>query len=217
MRLIVGISGASGVIMGYQMLKALKQLPDMEVHLIITEGAVKNFECETNIEISRLAELADFTHSNKNLAASISSGSFVTDGMIIIPASMKTVAGIASGFAENLLLRATDVCLKENRKVVLVPRELPLSRIHLRNMLWASEAGAVIMPFMPAFYSGEDTLEGLMGQFCGRIFDQLGYPAKVIATGGLAPVVERYSSTIDEGNTELTLEGLRLIADRAYR
>ena len=174
MRLIVGISGASGVIMGYQMLKALKQLPDMEVHLIITEGAVKNFECETNIEISRLAELADFTHSNKNLAASISSGSFVTDGMIIIPASMKTVAGIASGFAENLLLRAADVCLKENRKVVLVPRELPLSRIHLRNMLWASEAGAVIMPFMPAFYSGEDTLEGLMGQFCGRIFDQLG-------------------------------------------
>ena len=100
MRLIVGISGASGVIMGYQMLKALKQLTDMEVHLIITEGAVKNFECETNIEISRLAELADFTHSNKNLAASISSGSFVTDGMIIIPASMKTVAGIASGFAE---------------------------------------------------------------------------------------------------------------------
>lgn len=85
MRLIVGISGASGVIMGYQMLKALKQLTDMEVHLIITEGAVKNFECETNIEISRLAELADFTHSNKNLAASISSGSFVTDGMIIIP------------------------------------------------------------------------------------------------------------------------------------
>ena len=85
MRLIVGISGASGVIMGYQMLKALKQLPDMEVHLIITEGAVKNFECETNIEISRLAELADFTHSNKNLSASISSGSFVTDGMIIIP------------------------------------------------------------------------------------------------------------------------------------
>ena len=106
MRLIVGISGASGVIMGYQMLKALKQLTDMEVHLIITEGAVKNFECETNIEISRLAELADFTHSNKNLAASISSGSFVTDGMIIIPASMKTVAGIASGF---------EMCIRDRR------------------------------------------------------------------------------------------------------
>lgn len=127
MRLIVGVSGASGVVMGYQMLKALRQLPEIEIHLVITEGAVKNFECETNIKISQLVELADFAHSNKNLAASISSGSFVTDGMIIIPASMKTVAGIASGFAENLLLRAADVCLKENRRVVLVPREMPLS------------------------------------------------------------------------------------------
>ena len=162
MRLIVGISGASGVIMGYQMLKALKQLPDMEVHLIITEGAVKNFECETNIEISRLAELADFTHSNKNLAASISSGSFVTDGMIIIPASMKTVAGIASGFAENLLLRAADVCLKENRKVVLVPRELPLSRIHLRNIKECADNGCA------------NSLEQQIDHIIGKILMQFG-------------------------------------------
>ena len=169
MRLIVGISGASGVIMGYQMLKALKQLPDMEVHLIITEGAVKNFECETNIEISRLAELADFTHSNKNLAASISS-----DGMIIIPASMKTVAGIASGFAENLLLRATDVCLKENRKVVLVPRELPLSRIHLRNIKECADNGCAIVPPMLTFYNGSNSLEQQIDHIIGKILMQFG-------------------------------------------
>jgi len=174
MRLIVGISGASGVIMGYQMLKALKQLPDMEVHLIITEGAVKNFECETNIEISRLAELADFTHSNKNLAASISSGSFVTDGMIIIPASMKTVAGIASGFAENLLLRAADVCLKENRKVVLVPRELPLSRIHLRNIKECADNGCAIVPPMLTFYNGSNSLEQQIDHIIGKILMQFG-------------------------------------------
>lgn len=174
MRLIVGISGASGVIMGYQMLKALKQLPDMEVHLIITEGAVKNFECETNIEISRLAELADFTYSNKNLAASISSGSFVTDGMIIIPASMKTVAGIASGFAENLLLRAADVCLKENRKVVLVPRELPLSRIHLRNIKECADNGCAIVPPMLTFYNGSNSLEQQIDHIIGKILMQFG-------------------------------------------
>ena len=168
MRLIVGISGASGVIMGYQMLKALKQLPDMEVHLIITEGAVKNFECETNIEISRLAELADFTHSNKNLAASISSGSFVTDGMIIIPASMKT------GFAENLLLRAADVCLKENRKVVLVPRELPLSRIHLRNIKECADNGCAIVPPMLTFYNGSNSLEQQIDHIIGKILMQFG-------------------------------------------
>jgi len=178
MRLIVGISGASGVIMGYQMLKALKQLPDMEVHLIITEGAVKNFECETNIEISRLAELADFTHSNKNLAASISSGSFVTDGMIIIPASMKTVAGIDSGFAENLLLRAADVCLKENRKVVLVPRELPLSRIHLRNIKECADNGCAIVPPMLTFYNGSNSLEQQIDHIIGKILMQFGIEYK---------------------------------------
>ena len=155
MRLIVGISGASGVIMGYQMLKALKQLPDMEVHLIITEGAVKNFECETNIEISRLAELADFTHSNKNLAASISSG-------------------IASGFAENLLLRAADVCLKENRKVVLVPRELPLSRIHLRNIKECADNGCAVVPPMLTFYNGSNSLEQQIDHIIGKILMQFG-------------------------------------------
>lgn len=178
MRLIVGVSGASGVVMGYQLLKALRQLPEIEIHLVITEGAVKNFECETNIKISQLVELADFAHSNKNLAASISSGSFVTDGMIIIPASMKTVAGIASGFAENLLLRAADVCLKENRRVVLVPREMPLSRIHLRNIKECADNGCVIVPPMLTFYNGSDSLEQQIDHIIGKILMQFGIEYK---------------------------------------
>ena len=178
MRLIVGVSGASGVVMGYQMLKALRQLPEIEIHLVITEGAVKNFECETNIKISQLVELADFAHSNKNRAASISSGSFVTDGMIIIPASMKTVAGIASGFAENLLLRAADVCLKENRRVVLVPREMPLSRIHLRNIKECADNGCVIVPPMLTFYNGSDSLEQQIDHIIGKILMQFGIEYK---------------------------------------
>jgi 4-hydroxy-3-polyprenylbenzoate decarboxylase len=173
-RLIVGISGASGVVMGHRLLKALKQLPDLEVHLVITEGAVKNFACETDLDVTELAQLAAFTHSNKNLAASISSGSFVTDGMIIIPASMKTVAGIASGFAENLLLRAADVCLKENRKVVLVPREMPLSRIHLRNIRECADNGCIIVPPMLTFYNGADSLEQQIDHIIGKILMQFG-------------------------------------------
>ena len=119
MRLIIGISGASGVVLGYHMLKALKTYPECETHLVISEGARLTFGLETELKIEDVEKLADFIHDNKNLAASISSGSFKTDGMIVIPCSMKTLSGIATGYAENLLIRAVDVCLKENRKVVL--------------------------------------------------------------------------------------------------
>lgn len=121
MRIIVGISGASGVLMGYRLMEALRAVPDMEIHLIMTDGAALTFGMETTIPLSEIKSLADVVHDNRNLAATISSGSFKTDGMIIMPCSMKTMAGIASGYAENLLLRAADVCLKEGRKVVVVP------------------------------------------------------------------------------------------------
>ena len=134
MRLIVGISGADGVILGYRLLQALRKIPDMEIHLVVTEGAAKNFEYETDLSLDQVARLADVVHDNRNMAASISSGSFETDGMIVIPCSMKTLSGIVNGFAGNLLLRAADGCLKEGRKVVLVPREMPLGRIHLKNL-----------------------------------------------------------------------------------
>lgn len=172
MRLIVGISGASGVIMGQQMLKALKSIQNIETHLVITEGAMKNFEYETSIDINELTKVADYTYNNKNLAAKISSGSFVTGGMIVIPASMKTVAGIANGYADNLLLRAADVCLKENRKVVLVPREMPLSKIHLRNMKCCADNGCVIVPPMLTFYNASSSLEEQIDHILGKILMQ---------------------------------------------
>ena len=172
MRLIVGISGASGVIMGYHMLKILKQIPKMEIHLIISEGAAKTFECETNLTIDKVTFLADIVHDNKNLAAIISSGSFKTDGMIIIPCSMKTVSGIASGFATNLLLRAADVCIKEGRKVVIVPREMPLSRIHLRNIKKAADYGCIVIPPMLTFYNDSNSIEKQLHHIFGKILMQ---------------------------------------------
>ena len=174
MRLIIGISGASGVIMGYYLLQALKQFPELETHLIITEGAIKNFECETDLKLEQVTALATYVHSNKNLAANISSGSFKTDGMIIMPCSMKTLAGIVSGYADNLLLRAADVCLKENRKVVLVPREMPLSRIHLRNLKDAADLGCGIVPPMLTFYNHSNSVEKQIQHIIGKVLMQLG-------------------------------------------
>ncbi|MDD4321091.1 MAG: UbiX family flavin prenyltransferase [Acidaminococcaceae bacterium] len=186
MRLIVGISGASGVVMGYQMLKVLKQIPDIEVHLVVTEGAVKNFACETDITLEDVTALADYNHSNKNMAASISSGSFKTDGIIVIPCSMKTVSGIASGFAANLLLRAVDVCLKESRKVVIVPREMPLSRIHLRNIKEAADNGCIVVPPMLTFYNGSNSVEKQINHIIGKVLMQFGIDyEKFIAWKGI--------------------------------
>ncbi len=174
MRLIVGISGASGVVMGYYLLKALHQLSDVETHLVVTEGAMKNFSLETDLTMEQVISLADVVHDNKNMAASISSGSFVTDGMIIIPASMKTVSGIANGFAENLLLRAADVSLKENRKVVMIPREMPLSRIHLKNLKKCADYGCIVIPPMLTFYNESNSIEKQVNHIIGKILRQFG-------------------------------------------
>lgn len=172
MRIIVGISGASGVILGFHMLKALKEYPGIETHLIITEGAKITFNYETNIKIEELEKLADYVYNNNNLDASISSGSFKTDGIIIVPCSMKTLSGIASGYAENLLNRAVDVCLKENRRVVLVPREMPLSKIHLKNMKEACDLGCTIVPPMLTFYNNPQTIEDQINHIVGKILMQ---------------------------------------------
>lgn len=174
MRLIVGISGASGVVMGYYLLKAFRQIPSVEIHLVVTEGAIKNFSLETDLTMEQVTSLADVVYSNKNMAASISSGSFVTNGMIVIPASMKTVSGIANGFAENLLLRAADVCLKEGRKVVIVPREMPLSRIHLKNIKECAEYGCIVIPPMLTFYNDANSIEKQINHIIGKILRQFG-------------------------------------------
>lgn len=186
MNLIVGISGATGVIMGYCLLKALKKIPGITVHLVLTEGAAENFKIETNLDIEEIKALADFSYSNKNLAARISSGSYKTDGMIILPCSMKTVSGIANGFAENLLLRSADVCIKEGRKVVLVPREMPMSRIHLHNILQAAEYGCVIIPPVLTFYNGVGSLDEQINHIIGKILMQFNIDyEKFVAWKGL--------------------------------
>ncbi len=172
MRLVIGISGASGVYLGYRLLQILKNCADVEVHLVITEGAIKNFALETTLNIDEVLKLADFSYSNNNLGALIASGSFRTDGMIVIPCSMKTLAGIVHGYAENLLLRSVDVCLKEHRKVILVPREMPLGKIHLQNLLKASELDCTVIPPLLTFYNQNIAIEQQIDHIVGKILMQ---------------------------------------------
>ncbi len=174
MKIIVGISGATGVQMGYCLLQALRQFPDVETHLVITDGAKEVFRLETGISMESIRSLADVVYENSNLGASISSGSFKTDGMVIMPCSMKSLSAIANSYDNDLLVRAADVCLKENRRVVIVPREMPLNRNHLRNMLNASEAGYVIIPPMLTFYSKYLTTEDQVNHIVGKVLMQFG-------------------------------------------
>ena len=171
-RLVIGISGASGVVMGYNLLRILSEMEGVETHLVMTSGAERTFAHETGIAAEQVRAFADAVYDCADLGAAISSGSFRTDGMIVIPCSMKTVAGIASGFSDNLLLRAADVCLKEQRKLVLVPREMPLSGIHLRNLKELSGCGAVILPPVLTFYNGADTVEKQILHILGKILMQ---------------------------------------------
>ena len=177
-RLIVGISGASGAIMGYELLKALKGLPQVETHLVITEAAKKNFRHEAGMDPAEVESLADAAYRQEDMGAAIASGSFMTDGMIILPCSMKTVAGVVSGYSDNLLLRAADVCLKENRTLVIAPREMPLSRIHLRNIKEAADCGCIVIPPMLTFYNGADTVEKQIHHIIGKILGQFGLEYK---------------------------------------
>lgn len=174
MRLIVGISGASGVLMGLRLLEELKRHQGVEAHVVITEAAWRNFELETQADRETIYALADYVHSNDNLGAVIASGSFRTDGMVVIPCSMKTLSAIANGYDSNLLVRAADVCLKEGRKVVLVPREMPLGASHIRNMALALDGGCCVMPPMLTFYNHADTLEQQVDHVVGKILLQFG-------------------------------------------
>ena len=173
MRIIVAVTGASGVEMSYYLLKYLKK-QNVETHLIITDGAMRTWNYETDRDIRELTELADHVHDEKNMAAAISSGSFVTDGMIIMPCSMKTLAGIVSGYADNLVLRAADVCLKEGRRVVLVPREMPLGKVHLRNLNEAADLGCSIVPPMLTFYNSPASIEDMIIHIVGKVLLQFG-------------------------------------------
>jgi len=175
-RIIVGITGASGVTLGVNLLQALAACPECETHLVISDGAARTFECETNLSLEQVISLADYHHDVRNIAATISSGSFRTEGMVIVPCSMKTLSGVVTGYADNLLLRAADVCLKEGRRLVLVPREMPLSAIHLDNMSKAARYGCVIMPPMLTFYNNPRTIQDMVNHVTGKIMMQFNLP-----------------------------------------
>ena len=176
-RLVVGISGASGAMLGIDLLRALRETGRFETHLVISGGGERTIADETNYSVDEVRALADVCHDFHDIGASIASGSFRTAGMVILPCSMKTLAGIASGYSDNLELRAADVTLKEGRKLVLGVRETPLSRIHLRNMLTLAEMGAVILPPMMTYYSGPQTVEDMTRHIVGKVLDQFGVDA----------------------------------------
>lgn len=195
MRLIVGITGATGAPLAVGLLEALHQHPEVEVHLVASKWAKKTIELETTYTYRDLEKLAAATHHISDQGALISSGSFRTDGMIIIPCSMKTLAGIRLGYAEELIGRAADVVLKEGRKLVLVPRETPLSTIHLENMLALSRMGVSIVPPMPAFYNHPQTIEDVTNHIVTRVLDQFGLDN---------PKAKRWVGLNDKHRTDIT-------------
>ena len=170
-KIIIGISGASGVIYGIRLLEVLKDVNVIETHLVMSTAAGITMGLETDYSVDEVRALADVTYRFKDIAARISSGSFKTDGMIVMPCSMKTLAGVAYSFSDNLLLRAADVVLKDRRRLILVPRETPLHLGHLRMMVQATELGAIIVPPMPAFYHRPRTIEDIVNQTVNRVLD----------------------------------------------
>lgn len=185
-RLIVGVSGASGSLLAMTLMRELRLHDEVETHLVVSDGARRTWELETDKPIDDLLSLADVVHDDHNMAACISSGSYTTDGMVVCPCSMKTLAAIATGYASNLIARAVDVCLKEGRRVVLVPREMPLGKVHIGNMLAASELGCVLVPPMLTFYNGPMTLEDEMTHVVGKALRQVGVePTKFSAWQGV--------------------------------
>ena len=179
-RLIIGISGASGVIYGIRMLEVLEAMPDVETHLIMSRFARLNIEIETPHTPQYVESLADEVHNFGNQAASISSGSFRTDGMVIAPCSMKTLSAIAHSAADNLLARAADVVLKERRTLVLMPREAPLHVGHCKLLYEVAQLGAVIAPPMPAFYNRPETIDDIVNHSVGRVLDVFGLDAGIL-------------------------------------
>lgn len=169
-RLIVGISGASGIVYGIRLLEFLQQT-DIETHLVVSSAAALTLRYESELQLQQLQDLADVSYSNKNIAASIASGSFRTMGMVVAPCSVRSMSEIASGVTSGLLTRAADVVLKEQCRLVLMVRETPLHTGHLRSMLQLAEMGAIIAPPMPAFYSQPSSLDDVIDQSVGRVLD----------------------------------------------
>ncbi len=200
-RLVVGMSGSSGVIYGVRLLKLLRSIGDVETHLVMSPHAKLNIEIETIYSAREVEQLADVVHSFRDQAASISSGSFKTDGMVVAPCSMKTLSGIVNSFSDSLLIRAADVVLKEQRRLVLMPRESPLHVGHCKLLYEAAQLGAVIAPPMPAFYSEPKTIDDQIDHSVGRVLDLFGIDAGVVRrwTGTKPASPTQPQSVSDEG------------------
>lgn len=170
-RLVVGMSGATGAIYGIRLLEVLKAVPEIETHLVVSNATGQTVLQETDYTVQQVKNLASVTYRFRDIGAAISSGSFKTIGMVVVPCSMKTLSGIALSFSDNLLLRAADVVLKDRRRLVLITRETPLHLGHLRLMAQVTEMGGIIMPPMPAFYHRPQTLDDIINQTVNRILD----------------------------------------------
>ena len=172
-RIVIGISGASGVIYGVRILELLRET-DFETHLIISRAGRLNIEIETDYKPDAVEAMADFAYDHNDMAAPLASGSFLTEGMVVVPCTIKSLSAIANSYSENLLVRTADVTLKEKRKLVLVVRETPLHVGHLRLMTMAAEMGAHLLPPVPSFYHKPETIDDIINQTIGKIFDYLG-------------------------------------------
>ncbi|HEY2226530.1 MAG TPA: UbiX family flavin prenyltransferase [Xanthobacteraceae bacterium] len=196
-RLIVGMTGSTGAVFGIRLLEALKHA-DVESHLIISKWAQRTIEHETRHTVEQVRALATVVHSQGDMGASISSGSFITEGMVVIPCSVRTLGGIANGYGEHLVHRAADVILKERRRLVLVVRETPLSEVHLENMLKLARMGVVMLPPMPAFYNHPQTVDDVVDHIVARVLDQFGIEA---------PFAKRWDGHMQTAATIATLAG----------
>jgi polyprenyl P-hydroxybenzoate/phenylacrylic acid decarboxylase-like protein len=176
-RLIVGISGASCANLAVMLLEAMRQMPGWETHLVLSDGARRTIEHETPLTCPQVEAMATASYATEDVGATIASGTFVTAGMVVVPCSMKTLAGIAHGYSDNLLLRAADVVLKERRKLVLAVRETPLNLIHLNNMVTLASMGVVIMPPVLTFYNHPQTLEDVQRHIVGKLMHEFGLEA----------------------------------------
>ncbi len=186
-RLVVGMSGSSAPQLGIALLEALDGRADVETHLVISEGARRSLQLEAGMEADQVAKLADVAYDPRDLGAAISSGSFVTDGMVVIPCSMRSLAAIATGNSGDLLTRAADVTLKERRRLVLVTRESPLNLIHIRNMETVTLAGATVLPPVLGFYHRPRAVEDLVAQIVGKVLDQFAITHDLFRRWGSQP------------------------------
>jgi flavin prenyltransferase len=193
-RMIVGMTGATGAVLGVEVLRRLQQCPDVQTHLVLSRWARATIQLETELSAGDVVSLADVVYSWDDQAAVISSGSFRSEGMVIVPCSMKTLAAIRTGYADGLIARAADVTLKERRRLVVVPRETPLSEIHLDNMLALARMGASIVPPMPAFYNHPASIDDIVEHIVTRILDQFDIES---------PTAKRWTGVSDQKATNL--------------